>query len=172
MEALFGSHLIEIGSFVITMAHAFVIVGALFIIAEAFAPGANSMVFGTGLLVAGLIGMGTGLGMKAKESDFFLLSLIALVVGLISFYFYRLMLNRHGGEKHTTSSSEDLKGKTGRVMEKVTVDSGRVRIRGVGSNPDYQARCEEGEIEPETKVRVIDPGGGSILIVEPVPGNE
>ena len=167
MIELLASQLIEIGPLVFTMAHAFVIVGAILVINEAFIPGANFMVFGIGLLVSGLVGMATGIGMQAEDSDFFVLSLMALVVGVAFYFVYRRMLASPTDQDHTTSDSEDLKGKTGTVLETVTPDSGRVRIRGIGSNPEYQARTDNGEIPPDTKVTVVDPRGGSVLLVEP-----
>ncbi len=166
MTELLVGQLFDIGPLAVTMAHAFVVVGALLVINEAFVPGANSMVFGIGLLVSGLIGMATGIGMHGADHDVFLLSLIALVVGGGFYFVYRRMLARPTDQEHTTSDSQDLRGKNATVIETVTPESGRVRLRGVGSNPEFQARTEHGEIPQGEKVTVIDPGGGSVLIVE------
>lgn len=160
--------LFSLGPITFTVAHAFLVVGAILVIMEAFAPGANMVVFGTGLLVAGLVGVLTGLGMEQGQYDIFILSIIAVIAGLLTFFGYRSFLEKFKSDKLTTSSSEDLQGKQGVVLKTVTPESGQVRIRGVGSNPEYQARSEAGEIDPDTRVEVIDPGGGSILTVRAV----
>ncbi|MFB6087621.1 MAG: NfeD family protein [Haloarculaceae archaeon] len=142
--------------------------GTALMVAEAFAPGAHFMVIGIALLVAGVIGLllPPGLGVLAP------LILAAAVVGtgVASFYVYR-QFDFYGGKGTArTSDSDSLKGTTGRVTERVTPDSGEVKLDEGGFNPYYQARSMGGEIAEREEVMVIDPGGGNVVTVESVSG--
>ncbi|MGM0381286.1 MAG: NfeD family protein [bacterium] len=161
--------LFELGPVAFTFAHLFILLGGALIIMEAFIPEGHLVVFGVGLLAAGIVGMLVDFGMSFPVYILFL-SLTALAVGILAFLGYRKVAKMYGTEKLTTSDSSDLMDKQGVVTKKVTPDSGEVRIRGVGSNPRYQARCEIGEISEESKIKVVDPRGGSLLMVEEING--
>lgn len=149
----------------LNLAHLFVIIGCLLVISEAFIPGADMMVFGTALLIGGLVGMQTGLGAPLTPANVLYLTIISVIAGGITFYFYRTYL-RGQGEGSETTTAEDLKDKEGTTVNKVTRSSGRIHL-DAGSRSEYQARSVVGDIEPQTDVVVVDPGGGTILKVRP-----
>ena len=135
--------------------------GLLLSVAEAIAPGANFIVVGIALLGAGLVGL--ALGPLASP---FVLGLFVLLFGAIAFYGYH-ELDIYGGKGQAqTSDSDTLKGKTGRVTERVTRTGGEVKLDGGGFNPYYSARSIEGEIAEGEEVMVVDPGGGNVVTVE------
>lgn len=135
--------------------------GLLLSMAEAVAPGANFIVVGIALLGAGLVGL--ALGPLASP---FLLGLFVLMFGAIAFYGYH-ELDLYGGKgQQQTRDSDTLKGKTGRVTERVTRTGGEVKLDAGGFNPYYSARSIDGEIEEGSEVMVIDPGGGNVVTVE------
>jgi len=142
--------------------------GAALVIAEAFAPGAHFMVLGVALLVAGLVGvfLPPGLGVVAP----LILAGLVLVSGATAFYVYRQFdfYGGKGGEQ--TSDSDSLRGKTGRVTERVTATGGEVKLDEGGFNPYYRAQSVDGEIEEGSEVMVVDPGGGNVVTVEPIGG--
>ena len=142
--------------------------GAGLTIAEAFAPGAHFMVLGVALLVAGLVGLllPPGLGLIAPA----ILAAVVLGAGAATFYAYR-QCDFYGGKgTEQTTDSDSLRGSMGRVTERVTPDSGEVKLEGGGFNPYYRARSVDGEIEEGTEVMVVDPGGGNVVTVEAVGG--
>ncbi|WP_224447557.1 NfeD family protein [Haloprofundus salilacus] len=130
-------------------------------IAEALAPGAHFIIVGIALLAAGLV----GLFLPALASPL-LLGVLVLVFGALSFYVYREFDFYGGKGTAQTSSSDTLKGKTGRVTERVTRSEGQIKIDGGGFNPYYAARSYHGEIPEGTEVMVVDPGGGNVVMVE------
>lgn len=141
-----------------------VIAGALLVIGEALAPGAHFIVLGVSLLVAGL----TGLFLPASLGIFapLILAALVIIVGGITLYGYR-QFDFYGGKgAGQTSDSDSLRGKTGRVTERVTETGGEVKLDGGGFNPHYRARCVDGEIAEGTEIMVIDPGGGNVVTVE------
>jgi membrane protein implicated in regulation of membrane protease activity len=138
--------------------------GAVLVIAEAFAPGAHFIVLGVALLVAGLIGLflPPGLGIFLP----IILAALVMVVGVTALYVYR-QFDFYGGKgQGRTSDSSSLRGKVGRVTERVTETEGQVKLEDGGFNPHYQARTSDGELAEGTKVIVVDPGGGNVLTVE------
>jgi len=141
------------------------IAGAGLIIAEAFAPGAHFFVAGTGVFAAGLVGV----VLEPVLPEPILLTLMAVVVLVTSvgtLYAYR-ELDLYGGKgKGQTSDSASLRGKSGRVVERVTTQSGEIKLDEGGFNPYYKARSFDGEIAEGEEVIVIDPGGGNVLTVE------
>ena len=142
--------------------------GAGLTIAEAFAPGAHFMVLGVALLVAGLVGLllPPGLGLIAPA----ILAAVVLGAGAATFYAYR-QFDFYGGKgTEQTTDSDSLRGSMGRVTERVTPDSGEVKLDGGGFNPYYRARSVDGEIAVGTEVMVVDPGGGNVVTVEAVGG--
>lgn len=142
--------------------------GAALTIAEAFAPGAHFMVLGVALLVAGLVGLllPPGLGVFAP----IILAGLVLAAGAGTFYVYR-QFDFYGGKGGPqTSDSDSLRGKTGRVTERVTRSGGEVKLDEGGFNPYYRAESVDGAIEEGTEVMVVDPGGGNVLTVESLAG--
>lgn len=150
--------------FGIDLATVLLLVGAALVIAEAFAPGAHFIVLGIALLGAGLV----GLALPASLGTFgilLVLSMTVLLFGVLSYYAYS-ELDLYGGKGTAqTSDSSSLRGKTGRVTERVTETSGQVKLESGGFNPNYQARSMGETIEDGTEVIVVDPGGGNILTV-------
>jgi len=148
------------------LAFLLVVSGAILVIAEALAPGAHFIVLGVALLVAGLAGLllPASLGIFAP----LVLAAMVIVVGGITLYGYR-QFDFYGGKgSGQTSDSDSLRGKTGRVTDRVTDTGGEVKLDGGGFNPHYQARSISGEIEEGTQVIVIDPGGGNVVTVEAI----
>ncbi|MFB6087445.1 MAG: NfeD family protein [Haloarculaceae archaeon] len=138
-----------------------VIAGIGLSIAEALAPGAHFVVLGVALLVAGLIGL-----LVPGLSGALALSVLVLIAGALSLLAYR-ELDVYGGKgEASTADSDSLKGKTGRVTERVTETEGEVKVEGGGFNPYYAARTVDGEIPEGAEVVVVDPGGGNVLTVE------
>lgn len=135
--------------------------GLLISLAEAIAPGANFIVVGIALLGAGLVGL--ALGPLASP---FILGIFVLLFGAIAFYGYH-ELDLYGGKgQPQTRDSKSLRGKTGRVTERVTPSEGQIKLRGGGFNPFYSARSMDGEIPEGTEVMIVDPGGGNVVTVE------
>ncbi|MEM4781192.1 MAG: NfeD family protein [Halalkalicoccus sp.] len=133
--------------------------------AAALAPGAHLIVLGVALLVAGLVGLALG-PFVAGGALAVVLALTVLSVGGVSLFAYR-ELDIYGGKgAGKTSDSASLKGRTGRVTERVSPTGGQIKLTGGGFNPYYTARSLEGEIEEGEEVFVIDPGGGNVLTVE------
>jgi len=130
-------------------------------IAEALAPGAHFIVLGVALLAAGLVGLLFG-----AAAGPFVLAALVLVFGALALYGYR-EFDLYGGKGQAqTSDSDDLKGKTARVTERVTPNHGEVKVDGGGFNPYYSARTLDGEIPEGEEVIVVDPGGGNVVTVE------
>ncbi|MDL5361742.1 NfeD family protein [Halalkalicoccus sp. NIPERK01] len=140
------------------------VVGVILTIAEAIAPGAHLIVLGVALVVAGLVGLALGpfIGGGALAVA---LAATVLLVGGVALFAYR-ELDIYGGKgAGRTSDSDSLRGRTGRVTERVTPSGGQVKLTG-GFNPYYTARSIDGTIEEGEEVFVIDPGGGNVLTVE------
>lgn len=134
--------------------------GLLLAVAEAIAPGANFIVVGIALLGAGLVGL--ALGPLASP---FVLGLLVLLFGGITFYGYH-ELDIYGGKGQAqTRDSSSLKGETGRVTETVTPTGGEIKIAGGGFNPYYTARSLGETVDQGEEVIVVDPGGGNVVTV-------
>jgi membrane protein implicated in regulation of membrane protease activity len=142
-----------------------VLLGSALMILEAFAPGAHFIVVGIALLSAGLVGLFLG-GILPAAVLPLVLAAVVLVAGGASLYVYR-QFDLYGGKgAGQTSDSKSLRGKTGRVTERVTERDGEVKLDSGGFNPYYQARALDGEIPEGEEVIVVDPGGGNVLKVE------
>ena len=156
-----------LGSLMGNVALFMLIAGAGLIIAEAFAPGAHFFVAGTGIFAAGLVGV----LLPEVIPDPIALTIMAGVVLITSvgtLYVYR-ELDLYGGKgKGQTSDSASLRGKSGRVTERVTPTEGEVKLEDGGFNPYYEARSFDDELEAGEEVIVVDPGGGNVLTVESV----
>ncbi|MFD1597423.1 NfeD family protein [Halobellus rarus] len=143
-----------------------VVAGIGLSVLEAFAPGAHFVVLGVALLAAGLVGL--VLGPLASP---IVLGVLVLVFGALSLYGYR-ELDIYGGKgSGQTSDSASLRGRTGRVTERVTPTDGEVKLDDGGFNPFYSARSVDGELAEGTEVVVIDPGGGNVVTVESLSTN-
>ncbi len=138
--------------------------GAGLMIAEALAPGAHFIVLGVALLVAGLVGLLLPPSLAAVAP----LILAAVVVGsgAAALWAYREFDFYGGRGSGRTSDSDSLRGKTGRVTERVTETEGEVKLEEGGFNPHYRARTVDGVIEVGEEVMVVDPGGGNVVTVE------
>jgi membrane protein implicated in regulation of membrane protease activity len=136
-------------------------------VAEAIAPGANFVVLGVALLLAG--GVGLVLGPLASP---LVLGVLVLLFGALSLYAYREFDFYGGKGQAQTSDSKALTGEFGRVTERVTPTSGEIKLDSGGFNPYYSARSMDGDIEEGTEVMVIDPGGGNVVTVTPVDGED
>jgi membrane protein implicated in regulation of membrane protease activity len=144
-----------------------VLAGAGLMILEAFAPGAHFIVLGIALLAAGLVGLVLGPVLPAAALPI-VLAAVVIAAGGVSLYAYR-QFDFYGGKgAGQTSDSRSLRGKTGRVTQRVTESDGEVKLEGGGFNPYYRARALGGEIEEGEEVMVVDPGGGNVLTVESV----
>ena len=137
-----------------------VIAGLGLSVAEAVAPGAHFVVLGVALLAAGLVGLLLG-----PFAGPVVLGVLVLVFGALALYGYR-ELDLYGGKgSGQTSDSTSLKGKTGRVTDRVTTSAGEIKLDDGGFNPYYAARSIDGSISEGTEVIVVDPGGGNVLTV-------
>lgn len=144
-----------------------VILGAALMIMEAFAPGAHFVVVGIALLAAGLAGLLLG-GLLPAAALPLVLAAVVLVAGGAALYGYR-QFDFYGGKgSGQTSDSASLRGKTGRVTQRVTRSDGEIKLESGGFNPYYQARALDGEIAEGEEVMVVDPGGGNVVTVESV----
>ncbi|MEF8815055.1 MAG: NfeD family protein [Halovenus sp.] len=137
--------------------------GAGLIIAEAFAPGAHFFVVGVALFAAGLVGVLLPVG---GTLALVVMTAVVAVTAIGTLYGYRRAELYGGQGKGKTSDSQSLRGKSGRVTERVTPTEGRVKLEEGGFNPHYQARSVSGEIPEGEEVMVVDPGGGNVLTVE------
>ncbi|WP_144901676.1 NfeD family protein [Halobellus captivus] len=133
---------------------------------EAFAPGAHFIVLGVALLAAGLVGL--VLGPLASP---IVLGVLVLVFGSLALYGYREFDFYGGKGSGQTSDSTSLRGRTGRVTERVTPTEGEVKLDDGGFNPFYAARSVDGELDVGTEVVVIHPGGGNVVTVESMSTN-
>ena len=143
-----------------------VVLGAGLMVMEAFAPGAHFIVVGIALFAAGLVGI--GLSSINVPAAILLLVVAGVVVaaGGTALYGYRQFDFYGGTGSGQTSDSSSLRGKTGRVTERVAASTGEVKLDGGGFNPYYQARALDGEIPEGEEVMVVDPGGGNVVTVE------
>jgi membrane protein implicated in regulation of membrane protease activity len=130
---------------------------------EALAPGAHFVVLGVALLAAGLVGLVVG-----PLASPLVLGTLVLVFGALALYGYREFDVYGGKGSGRTSDSTSLRGRTGRVTERVTPTEGEVKLDNGGFIPRYSARSVDGEIPEGTEVMVVDPGGGNVVTVESV----
>jgi membrane protein implicated in regulation of membrane protease activity len=129
-------------------------------IAEAMAPGAHFAVLGVALLGAGIVGMLLG-----PLAGPLVLAVLVLVFGSLALAGYRRFNIYGDAAAGRTSDSGSLRGRTGRVTERVTPRTGAVKLDRGGFDPNYAARSIDGEIPVGTEVLVVDPGGGNVLTV-------
>jgi membrane protein implicated in regulation of membrane protease activity len=139
--------------------------GALLLVAEAVAPGAHFFVLGVALLTAGAVGLFSPVG---GALGILVLAAAVLVTTGLTLWGYRRLDIYDGEGSAQTLDSNSLRGKFGRVTERVTRTDGEVKLQDAGFNPYYQARSVDGEIEEGSEVMVVDPGGGNVVTVEAV----
>lgn len=153
---------IEIG-FGIELAMFIVIFGLLLVALEAIAPGANFIVIGVALVVAGTIGLTVpALGSPLAQAG------LILLFGSITLLAYR-ELDIYGGKGQAqTSDSGSLLGREGFVTERVTEKSGEIKLDTGGFDPHYMCRTRGDPIPEGDRAVVVDPGGGNVLMVEPI----
>ena len=137
-----------------------VIAGLGLSIAEAMAPGAHFAVLGVALLGAGIVGLLLG-----PVAGPLVLAVLVLVFGGLALAGYRRFDLYGDSGTGQTSDSSSLRGRTGHVTERVTPQSGEVKLDRGGFNPNYSARSIDGEIPVGAEVLVVDPGGGNVLTV-------
>jgi len=160
--------LLQLEVFGMSVSLVLVLVGAGLVVAEALAPGAHFIVAGVALLVAGLVGLILPPSLAAFTP--FVLAALVIVTGGAALFVYR-QFDFYGGKgAGRTSDSASLRGKTGRVTERVTETEGAVKLDEGGFNPHYQARTIEGEIPVGETVIVVDPGGGNVITVASLEG--
>jgi len=141
----------------------FAIVGLVLIVGEAFVPGAGFVVLGAGVLAAGVTGL------IFELNSLLPLTVLTAVYGAIAFAGFK-KIDVFGERGEQTSGADSLRGDIGVVKETVTADDGRVKLKSGGFDPFYLARSNSGEPIPEgTTVRVVNPRGGNVLEVEPIP---
>lgn len=140
--------------------------GAGIAVLEAVVPGAHFIVLGTALFVAGL----AGVLLPGVFGGALALAALVLVVGAVTLYAYRELDLYTGSGSGRTRDSDSLRGRTGRVTERVTETEGQVKLDAGGFNPNYVARSVAGTIEEGEEVVVVDPGGGNVLTVEALEG--
>ena len=146
-----------------------VVAGIALVVAEALAPGAHLIVLGVALLGAGLVGLLAG-AVFAPLGGPIALALLVLLFGSAALYVYREYDIYGGKGVGRTRDSDSLRGRTGRVTERVTETEGEVKLDRGGFNPYYAARTTEGEIAEGDEVIVVDPGGGNVVTVEAIGG--
>ncbi|WP_232687391.1 NfeD family protein [Halobacterium zhouii] len=142
-----------------------VVAGTALCVLEAFAPGAHFVVIGVSLFVAGLV----GLFVPGAATPFVLAGLV-FATGFGALYVYRRFDFYAGSGRGQTSTSSDLRGVRGYVLERVTERSGKVKLEAGGFDPTYAARTISGSIDEGEEVVVVDPGGGNVVTVEAVDG--
>lgn len=138
-----------------------VILGIGLSISEALAPGAHFIVVGVALLVAGLVGL-----FVPFVSGPLALAALVFISGAASLAIYREFDFYGGANAGATTDSDSLRGRSGRVTERVTETGGEIKLEGGGFNPYYSARSIDSEISEGTEVMVVDPGGGNVVTVE------
>lgn len=144
-----------------------VVAGIALVVLEAIAPGAHFIVLGVALVGAGLVGLLAG-ALFAPLAGPLALAMFVLLFGGAALWVYREFDFYTGRDAGRTADADSLRGRTGRVTERVTETSGEVKLNQGGFNPYYRARTEDGEIPEGEEVLVVDPGGGNVVTVETV----
>jgi membrane protein implicated in regulation of membrane protease activity len=148
-----------------TLSLLLVLAGLGLSLAEALAPGAHFVVVGVALLLAGIIGL-----LFPPFASPLIAAGLVLAFGAAALWVYREFDFYGGKGSGQTSDSDSLKGKTGRVTERVTETGGQIKLDSGGFNPYYSARSVHGEIDEGDEVMVVDPGGGNVVTVESISG--
>lgn len=140
----------------------FAFVGLFLLMGEALVPGGTLMVLGVGVMSAGITGQLFGF------DGLLPLTVLTGAYGAAAFAGFKYF-DFYGERGEQTSGADSLRGETGVVKRKVTSQDGEVKLDSGGFDPSFVARSATGDDIPEgTRVRVVDPGGGNVLKVEPV----
>ncbi|MFL2521496.1 MAG: NfeD family protein [Halobacteriales archaeon] len=147
----------------VSLALILLLAGIVLTTAEAIVPGAHFIVLGVALISAGLLGVAF-----SPLNNPIALSVLLIIFGGIALYLFRT-LDIYGGKGlFRTSDADSLRDKTGYVAEQVTSKGGKVNLYDGGFDSLYSARSTGETISTGTEIRVVDPGGGNMLVVEPV----
>ena len=134
-----------------------ILAGIILAIAEMLTPGFVLLAFSGGCFLAALFSVFAGIKIQ----------LIAFCIGSLAcfFSFRKLFHGQDNKEPETSFGTEALQGKTGKVLETVSDDSGYVQVGG----ERWQARIQslEGEIATGVDIKVVAIDGNK-LMVEPV----
>lgn len=137
--------------------------GTGMMVAEAVIPGAQFVVVGVALFLAGLVGVLVG----GWFASIVALTVMTIAFGVFAYFAFREMDLYNGPDHGQTMDSDSLTGETATVTERVTNHSGSVRLnKGGGFDPNYRARSEHGPIEEGEEVLITDPGGGNVVYVQ------
>lgn len=138
------------------------LLGIAFVTFEALIPGSDIIVVGTSMIFSGLVGwVFPFIGMIGL-----LLTLIATSV--LTYFGYKNIVDTSRGEEGETSSISNLEYSRGQAIERITSNSGRVKLEdGAGMSDKFQARTNVGTIKSGNEVVVSDASGGSVLEVVP-----
>jgi membrane protein implicated in regulation of membrane protease activity len=139
--------------------------GASLMVMEAIIPGGQFIVLGLTTFITGVIGVLTPVG----DSVGLLTVTFCASILLTYVVFSKLDFYPKGDSGISASSdSDDLIGKEGEALVKITQTAGRVQLDDMtGFSSEYQARSASGQtIEAGTRVIVTDGGGGSVVKVE------
>ncbi len=138
-----------------------IVVGTLFLVAEAINPGFFIAVPGTVMIILGILLV---LGVDIFSSPFGLVIAVVLTIAasIVTIWIYKRI--NPDTKSPTTISRDSLEGMEGMVLVKVIPDSlsGKVRVAG----QDWSARSEEGIIPVGSKVRVVKSEGVHIVVKE------
>lgn len=143
-----------------TVSYLLLLAGGFLVIAEAFIPGAHFIVVGVSLLLTGIVSL------IAPFGGIPILVVTFIASSLLTLYGYH-QLDIYGTSQGQTSDSDSLMYANGIVLERVTDDSGLVKITSgsTGFSDKFQARCFNEPIPEGTEITVTDSQGGSILEV-------
>lgn len=137
--------------------------GTAMMLAEAVIPGAQFVVVGVALFLAGLVGVVIG----GWFASIVALTVMTIAFGVFAYFAFREMDLYNGPNRGQTMDSDSLTGSTATVTERVTNHSGSVRLnKGGGFDPNYRARSEHGPIDVGQEVIITDPGGGNVVYVQ------
>lgn len=136
--------------------------GGLFIFAlEALVGGImedNMVILAVTSLLSGITGI------ILNITNIFIVTILMIIYGSISFYFYN-NYTIFGQRGESTTEADSLIGQRGIVKKTVTVDEGLVKLYEGGFDPNYSAIPVGGsKIEEGKEVEVIE--GGNVLKVK------
>lgn len=151
---------VEFISFLQNLPLILIVVGGVTLIFEATIPGGPFFVAGFAMLSSGVFGFVTGI------IEPWILGLVALVSSAVGLLLYRKMIGL-SGETDQSTDADALAGATGTVTQTITAeDGGEIYLPNAKRSGHYRAQSQSGTIEEGTPVRVVDPRGGSLLMVE------
>jgi membrane protein implicated in regulation of membrane protease activity len=139
---------------------ALILLGGVTLLFEATIPGGPFFVAGFAMLCSGIFGFMTGI------TEPWILGAMALVAGAIGLVVYRRIIGL-SSETDQSSDADAITGATGTVTETITSDgNGEIYLPNAKRSGHYRAQSQSGTIEEGTAIKVVDPRGGSLLLVE------